>query len=577
MADEVDAVRLPVDIAVDENPFQDVIASAERADQAVKNLTQSVRQLNQERTSRQQQQTQANAQPENEQERWVTQRNTRQRRRAFEQDLSTPEERFATYQQQLARAQERQQFAKILGTTYGTQEGASSYASTGSLLGLASGNAGMAAGGILGDLRGMLGNPYLDAGLFGGAAVLGINSAITEQQATQQTLGSAIGGQYNPQALNQSLIGAANLYGFSAGTAQQTAQQLGQLGVQSSDVNNNTGRVLQLAALTGQQPSQLAPMIGAMSVGGGMSGQDINQSLGELYQQSLGSKVALDSLIESLKTLQIATGGVAMDWRSMGQLAAAQKALGPGINVGAMVAPGMQATGINEISTAASLGISTDQLAQIQGRRGGTANPAALLSLQFNRLAQMSAGLSGEDRIALEQQLAPQLGLSLQGSATQQDRYLALGNSGQLQAAIAAFNGQAPSTRLPAPLPNRNPQSILTQLRNRVGNTVDTIANNPTEQGVNTAFNTAALPGWLQAIGGFGDTVMGALGLGAAQQAPAASGPGSSASSPLHIQVEVTGKLNADGTATITPKTSRIQVNRQVKGQVSYTTTTPRG
>lgn len=493
MADELDPVKIPVEVEVDPSSLKEITAEAKRAEQAVKNLTAAAQKLNDQRA--QGSQRRGTAQPKTHEEQlqgWETQRQRRMQRLSYDTDPARSQDRFEEYRASRARLKERQEFERRLAPdSHGGMFGHATSMHT--LTSLAGGNAQPLISALSRSLMntvagaaggGLMGAAGLGLGMAGaaGAGYLFYNSQVSGQIANQYALGASVGGTKDVRQLASDLIGASSNFNQGHDVAQQVAQAMGGGGMQASQVNGNTQSVLALAALTGQKPDQFTGMTTAMSVGGGMSHQDIAQSFGELYQQTRDGKISLDALVQSLKTLQQQTGGLALDYKGVAQLAAAQRAVGPGVNIGAMMAPGMHATGTNQIGIAEALGIGVDQMAGWQGQLPGVkANPMALFRTQANRLAQLTAGYSGQMRRDTEQTLAPSLGLDLSGmSGLQQTQYLNAINSGDLQRAMQIANPPPPAPiKQPGQHAADRSTSLIDKAKSKVGNAVDTFANDP--------------------------------------------------------------------------------------------------
>ncbi len=221
---------------------------------------------------------------------------------------------------------------------------------------------------VLNGLLGLAGDNPLLAGAVGviGAGVA-MATAMSAQQASFQRqaiqLASSLGGPSLSAGYAAGEDATSQGQAFNYGRDQSTAaaSQLALAGISKDNLSDSLAATFMLARQSGVDPGQIAPITSTLGVQGAMDHGQINrvyQDVANLSDAAGKGGPSLLRLIDSLKTLQQATGGASVN---IAGLAAVQKLIGPAGNAGAMLAPLVGATGAQALQAAGVLGVTPDK------------------------------------------------------------------------------------------------------------------------------------------------------------------------------------------------------------------------
>ncbi len=241
------------------------------------------------------------------------------------------------------------------------------------------GAAGDVVSGLARPVAGALGELFAPvAGVLAAVGVgLGVNDQSTRLLREQRDMGASIGTTSGAQP-SQELAAAQKVgwdYFVSEKQSVAAAKQMGDAGLDSTQVPGALSNALAFSTMTGMDRGQATSLSTAMMTQGGLSVDQVAQAMQRMAEAAKASGVSVDRITESMKSFQHAGGSMALN---VNGLAAVTHEAGPGIDTGRLLGPIASATGGQAIQAMALTGLTPSQFTAMQGDATHAGNPAQM-------------------------------------------------------------------------------------------------------------------------------------------------------------------------------------------------------
>jgi len=241
------------------------------------------------------------------------------------------------------------------------------------------GAAGDVVSGLARPVAGALGELFAPvAGVLAAVGVgLGVNDQSTRLLREQRDMGASIGTTSGAQP-SQELAAAQKVgwdYFVSEKQSVAAAKQMGDAGLDSTQVPGALSNALAFSTMTGMDRGQATSLSTTMMTQGGLSVDQVAQAMQRMAEAAKASGVSVDRITESMKSLQQAGGSMALN---VNGLAAVAHEAGPGIDTGRLLGPIASATGGQAIQAMTLTGLTPAQFTAMQGDATHAANPAQM-------------------------------------------------------------------------------------------------------------------------------------------------------------------------------------------------------
>jgi len=241
------------------------------------------------------------------------------------------------------------------------------------------GAAGDVISGIARPVAGALGELFAPvAGAFAAVGVgLGVNDQSTRLLREQRDMGASIGTTSGAQPAQE--LAAIQHTGWDYFVSEKqsvaAAKQMGDAGLDSTQVPGALSNALAFSTMTGMDRGQATSLSTTMMTQGGLSVDQVAQAMQRMAKAAKASGVSVDRITESMKSFQQAGGSMALN---VNGLAAAAHEAGPGIDTGRLLGPIASATGGQAIQAMALTGLTPAQFTAMQGDATHAGNPAQM-------------------------------------------------------------------------------------------------------------------------------------------------------------------------------------------------------
>jgi len=241
------------------------------------------------------------------------------------------------------------------------------------------GAAGDVVSGLARPVAGALGELFAPvAGAFAAVGVgLGVNDQSTRLLREQRDMGASIGTTSGAQPAQE--LAAIQHTGWDYFVSEKqsvaAAKQMGDAGLDSTQVPGALSNALAFSTMTGMDRGQATSLSTTMMTQGGLSVDQVAQAMQRMAEAAKASGVSVDRITESMKSFQQAGGSMALN---VNGLAAVTHEAGPGIDTGRLLGPIASATGGQAIQAMALTGLTPAQFTAMQGDATHAGNPAQM-------------------------------------------------------------------------------------------------------------------------------------------------------------------------------------------------------
>ncbi len=206
---------------------------------------------------------------------------------------------------------------------------------------------------------------------------LGVNDQSTRLLREQRDMGASIGTTSGAQPAQE--LAAIQHTGWDYFVSEKqsvaAAKQMGDAGLDSTQVPGALSNALAFSTMTGMDRGQATSLSTTMMTQGGLSVDQVAQAMQRMAEAAKASGVSVDRITESMKSFQQAGGSMALN---VNGLAAVTHEAGPGIDTGRLLGPIASATGGQAIQAMALTGLTPAQFTAMQGDATHAGNPAQM-------------------------------------------------------------------------------------------------------------------------------------------------------------------------------------------------------